>query len=363
MLKRRRGNARVLVGYGNVLSEWGRLEEALVFYRRAARIDRKSPWVQYNWGLCLQRLGHFGRAIRRYRKAYEASADWVRALAQIAECFRLDNQMEKAKESFLAYLQEVPDDDYERVNLGTVYSDTEEYDKAVAEFEKALAGGNCESAFVRYNWGVTALRMGDFKMAEAQLEGIKTESPHCPGASLLEAQMACAAKAGEASSAVWRAIREARESEDDEWRMFAYVQAMHLFRVNELMQDADLLFDQANRTEDLTPDLLDEYREAFGKAFEGGATYQVLLECFRETETVGASTEAPSQRYYRNLWVCAPSREEAVRLACDFEKRLGAGRLDCRQVAKLEALTGAWKAGVYRVSSRTFFQRPGKVGG
>ena len=174
--------------------------------------------------------------------------------------------------------------------------------------------------------------------------------------------MACAAKAEGAPSAVWKAIREARESEDDEWRMFAYVQAMHLFRVNEMMQDADLLFDQADRTEDLTPDLLDEYREAFGTSFEGGATYQVLLECFRDTDTGGASTEAPTQRYFRNVWVCAPSREEAVRLACDFEKRLGAGRLDCRQVAKLEPLTGAGKAGIYRVSGRVFFQRPGKKG-
>ena len=105
--------------------------------RRAARIDRKSPWVQYNWGLCLQRLGHFGRAIRRYRKAYEASEDWVRSLAQIAECYRLDGQPEKAKEAFLLYLREVPDDDYERVNLGTLYSDWDRYDEAVGEVEKA----------------------------------------------------------------------------------------------------------------------------------------------------------------------------------------------------------------------------------
>ena len=360
-LVRRRGkDARVLVGYGNVLSEAGRLEEALQYYGKAARADRSSPWIHYNWGLCLQRLGYYEWAIRRYRKAYRASEDWARSLAQIAECYRLMGEHDSARKAFLEYLEAEPEDDYERVNLGTLYSDTEQYDQAIAEFERALAGGNCDPAFVRYNWGVTALRMNDLGMAEEQLHGIETESPHCPGGSLLAAQIASARKDPSATSLTWQAVREARESEDPEWLTFAYVQAMQMFRMNEVPDDAHLLFDQADRTEDLSQDLLDEYREAFGKPFHDGATYEVILECFREGDPGVAAADEERQRYLRKLWVCAPSREDAERLACDFEHRLGAGKLQCQQVARLEALPGSWKAGVYRVSRRVFFQRSPK---
>ncbi|MFH0962922.1 MAG: tetratricopeptide repeat protein [Planctomycetota bacterium] len=350
-------HARLLVGYANVLSETDRLEEALLFYHRAARLDRASPWVNYNWGLCLQRLGYYEKAVKRFRKAYEASSEWVRAFAQIAECYRLLGRVEKAEEALLHYLDLAPDDDYERVNLGTLYSDADRYDEAITEFEKALAGGNCDPAFARYNWGVTALRMGDVAAAREQFKEIESASPHCPGGSLLRAQIASAEKSSDVASIIWKAVRDARESDDDEWRSFAYVQAMHLFRTNGLQSEADLLCDQADRTEDLSQDLLEEYREAFGAPFQNGATYQVLLECFRETEPETPSTATPPQRYYRNVWVCAASREEAVRLACDFERRFGARPLKCREVARLEPLKGPWKAGVYRVSGRVFFQR------
>ena len=363
MIKSRGREPRLLVGYGNVLSEAGRLEEALEYYRNASRIDRSSPWVHYNWGLCLQRLGYYEKAIRRYQKAYDVNKEWVRALAQMAECHRLLGEFEKAREAFTGYLEGEPEDDYERVNLGTLYSDWDRYDEAIAEFEKALAGGNCDPAFARYNWGVTALRMNDLEMALEQLREIEMASPNCPGASLLAAQIASSRKDGNAASLIWDAVREARESEDAEWRSFAYVQAMHMFRTNNDMGDADLLFDQADITEDLCQELLDEYREAFGAPFEDGATFEVLLECYRDSDSRRqATTGERRQRYMRKLWVCAATREDAARLACDFERRLGAGKLDCRQVARLESLSGSWKAGVYRVSGRVFFQSRAREG-
>ena len=191
-IKSRGRDARLLVGYGNVLSEAGRLEEALPYYRNASRIDRTSPWVHYNWGLCLQRLGYYEKAIRRYEKAYNVNKEWVRALAQAAECHRLLGDFDAARAAFGEYLQREPEDDYERVNLGTLYSDSDRYDEAIAEFEKAIAGGNCDPAFARYNWGVTALRMNDVDMACEQLREIEVASPNCPGASLLAAQIASA---------------------------------------------------------------------------------------------------------------------------------------------------------------------------
>ena len=179
----------------------------------------------------------------------------------------------------------------------------------------------------------------------------------------MAAQIASSRKDENVTSLIWEAVREARESEDGEWRSFAYVQAMHMFRTNNDMPDADLLFDQADITEDLCQELLDEYREAFGDPFEGGATFEVLLECYRDSDSRRQATSGePKQRYMRKLWVCAATQEEATRLACDFERRLGAGKLDCQQVARLESLSGSWKAGVYRVSGRVFFQSRAREG-
>ena len=109
-------------------------------------------------------------------------------------------------------------------------------------------------------------------------EIIRTEEYYLDDAEIVVISFGCTARSAR------RAVREARENGDPEWRSFAYVQAMHMFRTNESMPDADLLFDQADLTEDLCQDLLDEYREAFGAPFENGATYEVLLECYRDSD-------------------------------------------------------------------------------
>jgi Flp pilus assembly protein TadD len=76
--------AEAPLNLGMVLASRGRIDEAIVNYRRALEIKPDFADAHYNLGTAFVRRGQVGEAIEQYRKALDAKPDFAAVLNNLA---------------------------------------------------------------------------------------------------------------------------------------------------------------------------------------------------------------------------------------------------------------------------------------
>lgn len=145
--------------------------EALYWFDRGLKIDRKQPLALTNYGLCLSQVGHPDEGLAYLeRAAINASAKQMKTAPAVLALIHnnLGNTLEKLKRypQALAALDRGlgfnPNDGFALYNRGIVLLRLNRTQDAIASFNQALAL-NPADADARYNRSMALLRIGDLK--------------------------------------------------------------------------------------------------------------------------------------------------------------------------------------------------------
>lgn len=111
VLEKEPENKDALVSLGNVYLEKGELEKGMELFNKLSDEDATSPITLYNIAALFFNKGELETAVRYYEQALSLDQNMADAYYQSGLCYLNLNKKEKAKESFLKYLELKPDSD------------------------------------------------------------------------------------------------------------------------------------------------------------------------------------------------------------------------------------------------------------
>ena len=135
---KRPGNAFARNNYGNILAQAGRLEEALVQYEAALRIDPGYADACYDAGNALKRLGRLPEAIARYRQALRAKTGLPDVEDALGRALEDAGRPDEALAHFEQAVRLDPNFTDASNDLGEALARTGRLPEAIARFEQAL---------------------------------------------------------------------------------------------------------------------------------------------------------------------------------------------------------------------------------
>jgi len=178
------------INLGNVYSQMGQCEKAILQYNRALKITKLKTQnsklktiaaeAHYGLGLCYNKLGLVDDEIRAYKKALSLKPDMIAALANLGSAYFAKADYDAAIEQYKKAVRIKPDDPAIHYNLGAAYSNKADYEAAVAEhlraveLEPEMADAHNGLAFAYYKLKEYELAWKYIKMAE-QLDADITE--------------------------------------------------------------------------------------------------------------------------------------------------------------------------------------------
>jgi tetratricopeptide (TPR) repeat protein len=171
---------------GNILTEQGRLKEAIDHYRQALRIDPDFAGAHNNLGFALETQGYPEEAMDHYLQALRIDPDYGGAHYNLGLAFYRKGNIEKTIAHFRKALQIDSDDTETMYRLAKLYVSTSEYEKALSLYQKLIVllpdkpavDYNIACIYARQNRPETSVLW--LKKAEAKgfndLEHIKNDS-------------------------------------------------------------------------------------------------------------------------------------------------------------------------------------------
>jgi predicted O-linked N-acetylglucosamine transferase (SPINDLY family) len=130
--------AQELNQLGIALAQAGRLDEAIMSFRRALQIDPDLARAHHNLGIALQEQGHVHEAVASYRRALELKPDYVSAHNYLGTAFKDQNNLDEAITCYRRALDLKPDYADAHNNLGDALKGQGKWDEAFACFRRAL---------------------------------------------------------------------------------------------------------------------------------------------------------------------------------------------------------------------------------
>jgi len=109
VLEKEPENKDALVSLGNVYLEKGELEKGMELFNKLSDEGAASPIALYNIATNLFNKGELETAVRYYEQALSLDQNMADAYYQSGLCYLNLNKKEKSKESFLKYLELMPD--------------------------------------------------------------------------------------------------------------------------------------------------------------------------------------------------------------------------------------------------------------
>lgn len=354
-------SSRLLCTLGIVLSNAGELEGAVDALEEALQVDAEDDIAAANLALVYEKLREYERALELYDKALElgAEVDWVllRKSSVLTECGEFDD----AKKTIKRYLSLAPDDVSQWVSLGILHSDDDEYDEAYAcyaEAEKLSAN----DPSLRLNWGVTAVRARDLKLARQQLARLKQIEPHSTrwqllGAFILEEE----GRVAEARRIYDRVLRR-RAFGDRAELMYALEMAMDFFARHKLRPRCAELVERAYAENACTVELCEAYREAWGQFVRRAYWYSIVVEAdyrtgLHEVRHRAAERRGRFTRFARDYQVVARNHDEAIGMVLDFARKMGERNATVREFIGQEPIEKTY-TGIYEVEPESFVFSP-----
>jgi tetratricopeptide (TPR) repeat protein len=128
-----------LTNLGNIHVDRNDIEGAIPMFRRALEINNRSPVVQYNLALALDREGNHDEAKAGYERALKIYPDYAVAHNALGGILLDEGQLDAAENHLRQAAAENPNFAAARYNLARVYLQRHQLEQAVAELRQAVA--------------------------------------------------------------------------------------------------------------------------------------------------------------------------------------------------------------------------------
>jgi tetratricopeptide (TPR) repeat protein len=157
---------------GDALLKKGKLDEAILEYRRALEIKPKDAEAHRDLGNVFLKEGKLDEAISEYQKALEIKPNFLGARSNLGGALFQKGQMDEAVEQFQKALELRPEKAAEaavRYNLGIALSQKGQLNEALAQYQKSVEI-NPDYAEARNGLGVALAKKGQMYEAIEQFE-------------------------------------------------------------------------------------------------------------------------------------------------------------------------------------------------
>ncbi len=351
LLEQHPDSPRLYGAMGVVLSNDNDLEAARQALENAVALDAQDETLLGNLALVYEKLNDYETASRLYDQAIAQGADLDWALQRKAFVLTEAGSTAEARATIRRYLSLVPDDADQWIALAILHSDDAQYDEACNCYREAERIAP-DSAGLRLNWGVTAVRSGNLALARRQLAELRRVAPDSMRPLLLHAFIL--EEQGNLRAAR-HCYREALTRVDETNRAeLTYVleMAMDFFARGNLRERCERLLQRAYAANACTVELCEPYRELSGVHVARGFWFNLVVEAdFRDglcaVYEEGAES-GPHQRYQRNFQVVARNHDEATEIVLDFMARAGEAHVSVREFVREEAFEDFY-TGIYEI--------------
>ncbi len=153
---------------GDIDRQHGDLVSALAHYKKAAEEQPANQAPLLGLGTVYWEMGDFDRAISCLRKVLQLNPHSHQAIFELANIAVRRHQEATAIPLLNQYLAAQPDALAARADLGRAYAHLGQYDKAVAELEKAADAD--ERGDIHYQLSVALRKLGRTREADAALK-------------------------------------------------------------------------------------------------------------------------------------------------------------------------------------------------
>jgi tetratricopeptide (TPR) repeat protein len=158
-VKKSPNKARPYLNLGKAQAEQDMLDEALLNYQTALRIDPNYVEAHYNLGTLLQLQGKTNEAIEHFLKTIELNPKYAKAYNNLGVMLLKLGKTEEALKNFRQALQIDPNFADAHINMGAALSKLDELSEAVVQFNQALQiDSNLPEA--QFQLGATLIKQG-----------------------------------------------------------------------------------------------------------------------------------------------------------------------------------------------------------
>jgi tetratricopeptide (TPR) repeat protein len=347
---------RLLGTLGVVLSNAEDLDDARDALEEALELSPDDEVALANLALVYEKLREYAQALDCYEKALSLGADidWVlqRRAAVLTELGRYA----EAKTALRRYLSLAPEDAAQWVALAILHSDDQEYDQAFecyVEAEKLDAN----LAMLRLNWGVTAVRAKQLRVARTQLRMLQRIEPRSTRPWLLRAFILEEEGHITAARVIYERILTRARFTDHAELSYAYEMAMDFFARHEMRPRCDRLLSRAYAANACTVELCEAYRETAGEHVEKAYWFSLMIEADYRPGLFEVYEAGPRParftRFARAIQVVARNHDEAIAMVIDFSRRMGEGHIAVREFVGEEEIDDSY-TGIYEVEQDSF---------
>lgn len=345
-------SARVHGTLGVVLSNAGDLEPACAALEEAARLDDSDETAIANLALVYERMRQYEKAMALYEKAVEMGADIDWLLQRKAAVHSELGDTKAAKATLRRYLSLAPDDVNEWINLAILYSDDDEFEQAFGCYREAEQVAP-DSAALRLNWGVSAVRGGNLPLAKQQLAYLDRIDPRASRAHLLRAFILEEEHKYDDAHAEYEAGLCAVKSSDAAELEYALEMYMDFAARRGMKDRCESLFEEAYAANACTVELCEAYREATGEPAENATWFSLTVEADYRAGLVelpdrDQTADAKYERYLRNFQLIAVDRDDALSKLMDMLASHNEQNVSVREFVGEEAITQTY-LGIYEI--------------
>ena len=153
--------------FGNELAKKGKFDEAIAEYRKAIELKPDYAHAHNNLAIALRKKGNVDEAILKYRKAIELQPDFASFYSNLGVVLAKKGNVDEAILEFRKAIELNPKDVAAHYNLGKALGMTGNVDEAILEFRKAIELDPKEVK-AHYNLGIELGKKGKVDEAIAE---------------------------------------------------------------------------------------------------------------------------------------------------------------------------------------------------
>ncbi len=166
---------------GTALLQRGQVDEAMAHFQKALELQPNNAVTHDNLGVVLLRKGQVDKAITQFHKALEIQPSNPEAHYNLGLALRQKGQVDEAIAQFKRAVELQPNSAVHRYNFGYALVQKGQVDEAITQFHKALEI-QPDSAIAHHNLGTALLQKGQVDEAINQFQKALELQPNYPDA-------------------------------------------------------------------------------------------------------------------------------------------------------------------------------------